>query len=314
MLTVNQQINKPKVAVVVLTYNHKDLLHDSLSTYLDNDYPNYEVVVIDNGSSDGTFDFVKESYPKASVIRTENNLGYSGGLNFGLHHAFNEIHADYALVSNNDVKADKNVINELIKVAQSDNKIGFVTGKVYYYDHPDILQTVGKYEDPIRWNGDHIGCQEKDTGHYDTISERIFIDDIFMLVSQKLYKEIGGYDTNFRFQSEEYDWQARAKKNGYIIMYTPFAKIWHKVSMTIGKQSAFKAYYDARNPMLVQLLHRPASAFRKYFWYHSKNVLFISLKHIKNLQFHAAFKNTQGFLSGIWWGLKNKKFSLNHFM
>ena len=72
----------------------------------------------------------------------------------------------------------------------------------------------------------------------------------------------------FFLQAEEYDWQARAKKLGYKIMYTPHAKLWHKESMTIGKHSALKAYYDARNPMLVILLHKSPDFFRKYF---SKN-------------------------------------------
>lgn len=304
----------PKVFVLVLSYNGKHLLEDSLSSYLQNDYPNFEAIVIDNGSIDGTFGYVKEKFPKAQVIRTEKNLGYSGGCNLGLSFAFDKNNADYVLISNNDVKADKRVISELVKVAQSDERIGFVTGKVYYYDKPNILQTVGKKEDPIRWNGDHIGNKEEDKGQYDEISERIFADDVFTLISRKLYKETGGYNTIFFIQSEEYDWQARAKKLGYKIMYTPHAKLWHKVSMTIGKQSALKAYYDARNPMLVILLHKSPDFFRRYFWHHCKNIILASLRYGKNMRFYASFRNFQGLLSGLWWGMKNKKFTLRHFI
>ena len=187
-------MNIPKVVILILSYNGKYLLEDSISSYLSNDYPNFSIVVIDNGSTDGTQEYVKENYPKVSVLRLEKNRAYSGGFNFGLNHAFNEVKADYVLVTNNDVKADKKVISELVKVAQSDDRIGFVTGKAYYFDHPDILQTVGKKEHPIYWNGGHIGNRERDEGQYDAVSERYFADDIYIIVSKKM-PHVGTYRT-----------------------------------------------------------------------------------------------------------------------
>ena len=307
--------NNASIIVLILSYNGKHLLEDSISSYITNDYPNFEVFVIDNGSTDGTKEWVDNNYPNVFVLRTEINLGYSGGFNFGLNYAFNIKNADYVLITNNDVKADRKVISELVKIAETDQMIGFVTGKAYYFDKPDILQTVGKYEDPVRWNGEHIGNREVDTGQYDKISERIFTDDIFTLVSRRLFLEIGGYDTTFRFQAEEYDWQARAKKLGYKIYYTPFAKIWHKESMTIGKSSAFKAYYDARNPMLVILKHKPPEFFRTYFWQHFKRGVFrSSLVAFKHLKPNVSLAIWRGFISGVIWGLKHRQFSVRHFI
>lgn len=304
----------PKVNVLILSYNGKHLLEEAISSYLKNDYPDFEVFVIDNGSRDGTFVYLKKNFPQIKVVRTEKNLGYSGGLNLGLEFAFDINNADYALISNNDVKIDRRAITELVEVAETDAKIGFVTGKVYYYDKPNILQTVGKKEDPIRWNGDHIGNKEEDRGQYDTISQRHFIDDIFTLVRRELYVHIGGYDTMFFIESEEYDWQARAKKLGYKIMYTPYAKLWHKVSMTIGKASALKAYYDARNPMLVILLHKSPQFFKKYFWLHLRKDIFRdSLVSLKQINFAKAIAKWQGLFSGISWGMRGKKFTLGHF-
>ncbi len=304
-----------KVLVLILSYDGRHLLEECLTSYLANDYPNFEVVVIDNGSTDGTKEWVEKNYPQVTVLRSDKNIGYSGGFNFGLDYAFNKRNADYVLITNNDVKADSKVITELVKVAESAPMIGFVTGKVYYYGQPNTLQTVGKYECPIRWNGEHIGNGEIDQGQYDKISERIFVDDIFTLVSKKLYIETGGYDTLFRFQAEEYDWQARAKKLGYKIYFTPYAKIWHKESMTIGKRSAFKAYYDARNPMLVILLHKEPEFFRRYFWWHfRRGIIRSSLVSLKQLRPLVAFSIWKGFFSGIYWGFTNKKFSLKHFI
>ena len=137
----------PKVVVLILSFNGKYLLNDSVSSYLSNDYSNFEVVVIDNGSDDGTEDFVKKSFPLAKVLRIEKNQGYSGGFNVGLEYAFTKLGSDFVLITNNDVKADAKVISKLVEVATIDDKIGFVTGKVYYFDKPDVLQTVGKKED-----------------------------------------------------------------------------------------------------------------------------------------------------------------------
>ena len=304
----------PKVVVLILSYNGKYLLDDSVGSYLKNTYQNFEVVVIDNGSADGTNDYVKEKFPEAELIRLEKNKGYSGGFNFGLAYAFNDKKADFVLVTNNDVKVDQHVIEALVKVAQKDKKIGFVTGKAYYYERPEILQTVGKYEDEIRWNGRHIGSKEKDEGQYEEISERHFIDDIYMLVSNHVYQQVGGYDTTFFFESEEYDWQARAKKAGFKIMYTPKAKIWHKESMTIGKQSAFKAYYDSRNPMIVILIHKPADYFRRYFWYQVRTISRSALVSCKQLRFKVALNKITGIFSAVIWGVKNSRFTWRHFI
>ena len=80
----------PKVIVLILSYNGKYLLQDSISSYLANNYTNFEVVVIDNGSNDGTQEWVAQHYPEVFVLRTEKNLAYSGGFNFGLDYAFNQ--------------------------------------------------------------------------------------------------------------------------------------------------------------------------------------------------------------------------------
>jgi GT2 family glycosyltransferase len=308
-------MDKPKVSVLILSYNGKALLEDSVSSYLANDYENFDVVVVDNGSTDNTKEYVEQNFPKAKLVRLEKNRGYSGGFNFGLDYAFNQNDSKYAIITNNDVKVDSKLITELVKVAETDEMIGFVTGKVYYYDKPDTLQTVGKKEDPVYWNGGHIGSKEVDKGQYEEVAERYFADDIYTLASKKMYDEIGAYDENFLFQSEEYDWQARAKEKGYKIMYTPGAKIWHKESMTIGKQSPFKAFFDARNPMIVVLKYKSPDFFRKYFWTHFKRGVFKnSLVRIKKLRIKTAWSIWMGFFSGIRWGFKNKKFTRKHFI
>lgn len=306
---------EPKIIVLILSYNGKHLLQDSISSYLANDYPNFEVVVIDNGSVDGTKEWVKENYPEVTLLRTDVNLKYSGGFNFGLKYAFGEKNADYVLITNNDVKVDNKVVRSLLATAAKDPSIGFVTGKVFYFDKPDTLQTIGYYEDPVRLIGGHLGAKEEDHGQFDEEMELPFSDDIFILVSQAVYKAVGGYDTLFAFQGEQLDWQIRAKEVGFRIFYSPKAIIWHKESMTIGRSSPFKIYYDTRNTLIVILLHKEASYFKTYFYWHLKYiVLKPALKFLVKFQFEYTYKILKGFISSMAWGIRNRKFTTKHFI
>jgi len=306
-------MNSERVIVLILSYNGKYLLEESVPSYLENDYSNFEVVVIDNGSADGTKEYVESNWPQVMVLRTEKNLQYSGGFNFGLKYAFDEKNADFVLITNNDVKADKHVISATMEIALKDEKIGFVTGKVYYYDQPDTFQSLGKKYDPVYWNGGHIGRNEKDTGQYDQPIELAWCDDIFWLVRKNVYKEVGGYDREFAFQGEDFDWQARAKLAGYKIWYAPEAMIWHKESMTIGKQSPFKAYYDARNPLIVHMKYRKPEEFKFVFRKRFKSNLKLTFSLLKKLRMVYIFKVWQGFFSAVRWGLRNDKFRISYF-
>lgn len=304
----------PKVIVLILSYNGKHLLEESISSYLSNDYQNFEVVVIDNGSSDGSKEWVEENYPDVFVLRTEKNLGYSGGFNFGMDYAFNQKNADYVLITNNDVKADSKVITELVKVAETHPKIGFVTGKVFYYENPNILQTVGKYKDTKYWRGEHIGNREIDNGQYDKIVEREFCDDIYWLVNKSVYINVGGYDNEFQFQAEDFDWQVRAKMKGYKIIFTPYAKLWHKESMTIGKYSPFKAYYDARNPLIVHFKYRTPEQVRPYLLKCLRNHLKSTTKDLLKFRLNFLISYWRGFISAIVWAIKHNKFTIKYFI
>lgn len=303
-------MNKPKVIVLVLSYNGKHLLDHSVSSYLLNDYKNFEVVVIDNGSVDGTKEYVENKYPQVKLIRTEKNLGYSGGFNFGLKYAFDEQNADYVLITNNDVKADSKMISALVETAVTDDKIGFTIGKTYLYDNPTVLQSVGRGEDPINWHSQHIGFNEKDIGQYDKVDERPFCDDIHWLVNRKVYEETGGYDTIFKFQAEDFDWQVRAKQAGFKIYFTPYAKIWHKYSATIGKNSSFRLYYDFRNLSIVIMKYREIEFIKKHLRSKLHDLLWLSFKNILKLKWGHVIRAWAGFLSAVYWGFKNKKLSL----
>jgi GT2 family glycosyltransferase len=307
-------MKKPEVVVLILSYNGKSLLDEVIASYRDNDFDNFEIAVIDNGSVDGSREYVEEKYPFVKVLRTEKNLGYSGGVNLGLDYAFNIQEADYAIISNNDLKVNRETISEMVKVTRDFNDAGFVIGKIYYYDMPDVIQTIGLKYDEINWVTAHDANRKKDSGAYDFVEERYYSDDIVMLVKKDVYKAIGGYDTSIRFQAEQFDWQIRGKKAGFKIYYTPFAKAWHRESFTIGKSSPFKTYYDVRNSFVVRLKHRDKFYLRKYFKkYIRKNVLRKFFRYLVRFKFKYAYSIMSAFISALIWGIKNKKIGLNGF-
>ena len=257
----------PKVFVITLNWNGKKWLNDCLSSVLAMDYPNFEVAVVDNGSTDGSVEFIRERFPEAHVLETGRNLGYARGFNVGLEYAAAQ-GAEYFLIMNNDTVIDAGALEALVDTAVSQPKAGFVTGKILFYDRPDIFQTVGKKEDSIRWSGDHIGTGENDIGQFEAVQERPFLDDVMTLVDRRMYDEVGGYDPQYFLQCEEFDWQVRAKKKGWRFYYTPKAKIWHRVSMSMGGSgNAIGRYFDTRSQMVVMARHAGLWRFlRYYFW------------------------------------------------
>jgi hypothetical protein len=246
----------PKVVVLTLNWNGKKWLGECLGAILALDYLNFETVMIDNGSTDGSVDFVRRCFPAVHVLENGANLGYARGFNAGLAYAFDQREADYCLVMNNDTKIDPEALSALVQVAESYDRVGFVTGKVYFYDRPNTLQTVGKFDRPGSITAADIGASEEDTGQYDSIIERSFADDIFTLVSRKMYKEIGGYDLQFFLQCEEFDWQWRAKDRGWRIYYAPKARLWHHGSLSMGGgANPISHYFLARNLIVMTALH-----------------------------------------------------------
>lgn len=237
----------PRVYAITLNWNKKDDTIECVETLKKLTYPNYEIVVVDNGSIDGSAQAIKYKFPDVTVIENDENLGYALGFNSGIEFAYKK-GADYFLILNNDTVIEAGALTELVRLSESSEKIGFVSGKVYYFNEPQKLQTVGKLSHPVYLVGNHVGMGEYDYGQYNEIEEYDFIDDVFLLVRREVYERVGGYDENFFLHWEETDWCARVRRAGFRILYTPKAKIWHKgLLTTCDGISASDFFYVTRN-------------------------------------------------------------------
>ncbi len=295
-------MNYPKVFAITLNWNGKEDTIECIESLKELNYPNYEMVVVDNDSADGSVSLFNRKFPGITVIENKKNLGYAKGFNTGIKYAF-ENNADYFLILNNDTIIDKSALKELVKISESDNEIGFVSGKVYSYDEPDRIHTAGKKDHPISLVGLDVGRGERDRGQYDEIKEYNYIDDVFLLVRREVYQKVGGYDHNFFLYCEETDWCARVRRAGFKIIYTPKAKIWHKEHLsTGGNYNPIIAYYNTRNKILF--VRRNASLGRFFIYMFILAFAYSPMRiarHIKHGRFSIVVAYIRGIISGLLW-------------
>lgn len=248
----------PKVVVVLLNYNQNEYTLKCVESLLASRYPNFEILLIDNGSRPSNTRALRNKIDKrVNLCEIKNNRGYVGGINYGLEKG-KKLKPDYFLIMNNDTKIDPDAIGALVETSQQfDNKC-IVSGKVYHYDDPNRLQYIGSElasEHLLLYK--RIGFDEYDSQQYEQVAERDKLDDIFWLFPIELYHTIGGYSPDFFFNGESSDFALRAKENGYKLIFTPKAKLWHKGSASIGgrNNNPRLEYWDIQSTLILHYLH-----------------------------------------------------------
>lgn len=229
---------KKKVTVITLNYNETDYTYNCVKSILESNYSNFELILVDNGSSLENFKLLKNKLPKDDrllIARLEDNIGYVGGVNYGLKKA-NETDCDYFLIMNNDTLIDTEAIKELVITSEKHQGKAIVSGKVYNYDENDILQYIGQDFDPKQTLNQKpyvMNRRENDEGQYDREIEMGMLDDIFWMLSKEIYDNVGLYSDFFFLYGEQNDYAFRTIKKGYKLIYTYKAKLWHKGGITV---------------------------------------------------------------------------------
>lgn len=244
----------PKVVIVVLNWNGKDHTTECLNSLKGITYPNYTVLLVDNGSTDGSVEYFREQYPTLPLIENKANLGYAGGNNAGIEIAIGEL-ADYILLLNNDTIVDPGFLDELVTVAESSDSIGIVGPMVYYYDNPGLINSAGSKMNWLLSLGNNIGLGTIDCGQYHDVREVDAVTGCALLIKAGVVEQIGPLDSRFFILLEDIDWCLRAKKHGYKIMFCPDAIVYHKESCSIRKVSITGLYYSHRNRILIMKKH-----------------------------------------------------------
>ncbi len=292
-----------KVFIIILNWNGAKDTIDCLKSLENLDYPDFEILVVDNGSTDTSVSEIKNQKSKIKnnfiLIENKKNLGFSGGNNVGIKYAL-EKKADYILLLNNDTVVAPQFLEELAKVGEQDKKIGILGPKIYFYDDPKRIWFAGGSFDWFRGSA-HIGFGEIDFQKYQSEKEVGFITGCAMLVKKEVFaalgeprptgraalgraslneaerEKIGFLDERFFLYYEDTDFCLKAKKAGFKCFFAPKAKIWHKIPVESLKTKLSGAvekigvpsvhYYHHRNALLLIQNNAPfAIKIIKHFW------------------------------------------------
>jgi len=292
----------PKVSIIILNWNGKEDTTECLESLKRISYSNYEIILVDNGSSDGSVEFLKERYPQIEIIENGRNLGFAEGNNVGIKKAI-EKGTEYVLLLNNDTIVDPKFLGELVKVAESNPKIGIAGPKTYYYDYngrKDIINFAGGKFDIWKGESYHIGINEIDTGQYDEIRVVDYVEGSCLLAKKEMIEKVGLLNPVYFVYWEENDLCLRASRAGYKSVYAPGAKIWHKVTSSTPNQ--FAIYLRSRNIFILIKMHSTKLQFLSFFLY-----FFLFQFWFKSaifLIYHRDLKSFKSFFKGTFDGVK----------
>ena len=245
----------PFISIIIPHWNGVEILSECIDSLKNSTYPNFEIIVVDNASTDESVAWLKEHHPGILLVQNEVNLGYAGGCNAGVHYAKGE----YVLFLNNDTCVESGWIEPLVEQIISNPKTAAVQPKILNYYQKDLFDYAGG-------SGGHLDLfcfpftkgrifleQEIDHGQYDT-SERIFWSSgTAFLTKKELFQEAGEFDKSFFAHMEEIDLCWRYQLMGYEIWAEPKSVIYHKNAVTLPMYT-YKKYYLNHKNSLVMLL------------------------------------------------------------
>jgi GT2 family glycosyltransferase len=250
----------PKVSIIILNWNGYDDTKECLGSVGQIDYPDYDVIVVDNGSKDGSVEKLEKGFPSVFFIKNPVNLGFTGGNNVGMREAL-KADPDYILLLNNDTTVDRSMLSELVKAAESDENIGIAGPKIYFYSDPQVIWSAGTRRD-IFMRSKHIGYGEKDAGQYSEVKDVAEVTGCAMLIRRRVIEKIGMLNEDYFRTGEDTEFCLRARRAGFRIVFAPGSRMWHKVSMsTGGENSPSNVYYSRRNALYLAQKYFPSLLF-----------------------------------------------------
>lgn len=248
--------------IVVLNWNQFALTERCLASLEGSTVRATGVVLVDNGSTDGSAELLRSRFSWLHVVASPVNVGFAEGNNLGIRYALDQ-GADLVLLLNNDTEVDARCVEELVSAAVRHTECALFCPRIYYFDPQGILWYAGGRIDlGLAMGAVHLGQDRPDGPDYareDTIS---FVTGCAFMIRRKAIEDIGLLDQDFFIYCEDLDWSIRAARAGYRALFVPRATLRHKVSSTYHSPRArcVQAYLLARNRFIVQRRYRSAWA------------------------------------------------------
>jgi len=311
----------PKVSLLIVNYNGGNVLKECLKSLENVDYPNFEVVLVDNGSSDDSVDLVKkferqntrlrpvsrrdfggQAKYKIRLVESRSNLGFSGGNNL----AFKYAKGKYIVLLNGDTEVEPDWLTQLVKFAEKTPNAGVFASKIMFFDNKNIINSAGGLCDlfgfsPLR------GTFDKDVGQFDRPDMVFYAHGAAMMIRRAVVEKIGFLDEDYFIYHEELDFCWRAWIAGYKVYYVPRAVAYHKL-----KQRSFYASEKRAKRQFLVKKNRISTLIKNH---KSLSLLIVSL--IVNLivsigeilvyGFNKDFETPKGTFQAYIWNIKNFK-------
>jgi hypothetical protein len=294
----------PLVSIITLNYNQTEATCEFLESARALTYPNYEILVCDMASVvDPTERILSGNYLNTRVLRSEENLGFPGGNNWGIRQCGGE----YIFIVNNDTEVTPGLLDILLEPFFRDPSIGVTCPKIRFFHSDRIIQYAGfNAMNLFTGRTTAVGNKESDHGQYDYSGPTHGAHGCAMMVSREVIGKTGMFPENFFLYYEEWDWSARILKAGYKIWYEGKGLIFHKESMSVGKKNPLKVYYHTRNRILY--MRRNANFFQ-FSVFISFFVFFTAPKSILQFTLRKEFGFLRAFLKGALSNFRTSRYS-----
>lgn len=253
----------PRVSFVVVNWNRRDLLEQCLQSIAQQSAGDFEVVLVDNGSIDGSLDCLQGlPLPSVTLIRNSTNLGFAQAVNQGIRRARGRL---IALV-NNDIRLDRRWLEEIQHGFDLQERAGMCAGKILLAQEPGRIDKVGHllYPDGQNYGRGH---REEDRGQYDRVEEVLWPDGAAAIYRTELFQDVGLFDESFFAYGEDAELGLRARLRGWKCLYIPTAVAYHHHSATLGPYSPRKIFLVERNRIWLAVKLFPAEQLMKVPFY-----------------------------------------------
>ncbi len=234
--------NNPLVSVVVANWDRRELLHACLRSLQSQTHRNLEIIVVDNGSQDGSPEVVAAEFPGARLIRNPENCGCCVANNQGIAAA----RGRYVALINNDAEADSRWIEELLGAFRQGEDVGMAASKILVWESRGTIDKAGHL---IYWDGQNRGrgTGEADWGQYDQIEETAWPDGCAAIYRKDMLEALGGFDEDFFACADDAELGLRARLAGWRCLYVPGALVFHHPRSTLGRFSTQRVILVERN-------------------------------------------------------------------
>jgi hypothetical protein len=247
--------SKPRVAIVIVIWNGRDDTLECLGSFRADTYPNKEIVIVDNGSTDDSVATIRAQFPEAVILQTGKNLGFTGGNNVGIKYAV-EKGVDYVYLINNDTLVEDDALEKLVEVAEANPGAGLLAPVIHNFDPPQEIWFASSLVDLRKGAAWHDNARQP--SREDPPYEVPWVTGCAMLIRSELLRRLGGFDDRYYLSWEDVDLSLRVRNEGHTLLVAPNARIYHKGGQSGKNLDGIYGYYAVRNSLLLASKHSGA--------------------------------------------------------